>query len=173
MLGLSEQAVGLSYVAMGVGTVTASVFGDRFTRRVGPGPSLLWGCVVCGCGWLLLALMPAGPWGVAAFALMLLLFGLGAVLIFINFLALRQAATPDVLLGRMSSTMRWLVLLPAGPGALLGGYLGARFGQKPVLLAGLLLQVIACLMLAADAAALAGLAVWITRTMRTIEPSDP
>ena len=64
-LGLSEQAVGLSYVGMGVGTVLASVFGHRFTRRVGPGPSLLWGFVVCGCGWLLLALMPgqrAGAW---------------------------------------------------------------------------------------------------------------
>jgi MFS family permease len=132
-LGLSEQAVGLSYVAMGVGTVTASVFGDRFTRRVGPGPSLLWGCVVCGCGWLLLALMPAGPWGVAAFALMLLMFGVGAVLIFINFLALRQAVTPEPLLGRMTSTMRWLSLLPAGPGALLGGWLGEHYGLRSAL----------------------------------------
>lgn len=33
---------------------------------------------------------------------------------------------------------------------LLGGWLGGRFGQKPVLLAGLLLQVLACLMLGAD-----------------------
>jgi MFS family permease len=132
-LGLSEQAVGLSYVAMGVGTVTASVFGHRFTRRVGPGPSLLWGCVVCGCGWLLLASMPAGPWGVAAFALMLLMFGVGAVLIFINFLALRQAVTPEPLLGRMTSTMRWLSLLPAGPGALLGGWLGEHYGLRSAL----------------------------------------
>jgi MFS family permease len=133
VLGLSEQAVGLSYVAMGVGTVLASVFGHRFTRRVGPGPSLLWGCVVCGCGWLLLAVVPAGPWGVAAFALMLLLFGVGAVLIFINFLALRQAVTPEPLLGRMTSTMRWLSLLPAGPGALLGGWLGEHHGLRSAL----------------------------------------
>jgi MFS family permease len=109
------------------------VFGHRFTRRVGPGPSLLWGCVVCGCGWLLLASMPAGPWGVAAFALMLLMFGVGAVLIFINFLALRQAVTPEPLLGRMTSTMRWLSLLPAGPGALLGGWLGEHYGLRSAL----------------------------------------
>ena len=133
VLGLSEQAVGLSYVAMGVGTVLASVFGHRLTRHVGPGPSLLWGCVVCGCGWLLLAVVPAGPWGVAAFALMLLLFGVGAVLIFINFLALRQAVTPEPLLGRMTSTMRWLSLLPAGPGALLGGWLGEHHGLRSAL----------------------------------------
>ena len=36
-LGLSEQAIGLSYTGMGVGTVIASVFGNRISRRVGPG----------------------------------------------------------------------------------------------------------------------------------------
>ena len=133
-LGLSEQAVGLSYVAMGAGTVLASVFGHRFAKRVGPGPSLLWGLVVSGCGWLLLSTMPANRFGVAGFALMLSLFGVGAVLIFINFLALRQAVTPDALLGRMTSTMRWLSLLLAGPGALLGGYLGEHFGLRTALL---------------------------------------
>ena len=43
---------------------------------------------------------------------MLLMFGAGAVLVFINFLALRQAVTPEPLLGRMTSTMRWLILIP-------------------------------------------------------------
>lgn len=129
-LGLSEQAVGLCYVAMGAGTVLASVFGHRFTRRVGPGPSLMWGFGLCGSGWLLQSLLPANALGVAGFALMLTLFGLGAVLVFINFLALRQAVTPEPLLGRMTSTMRWLTLLPAGPGALLGGWLGEHFGLR-------------------------------------------
>jgi hypothetical protein len=70
-------------------------------------------------GWLLLAAAPGQRARAChAFALMLLLFGVGAVLIFINFLALRQAVTPAPLLGRMTSTMRWLILLPAGPGAL-------------------------------------------------------
>ena len=85
---------------------------------------------LCGSGWLLLAIAPAGPWGVAAFALMLLLFSTGAVFIFINFLAMRQAVTPEPLLGRMTSTMRWLILLPAGPGALLGGWLGEHYGLR-------------------------------------------
>ena len=71
-----------------------------------------------------MAVAPVGPFGAIAFALMLLLFGVGAVLIFINFLSLRQAVTPAPLLGRMTSTMRWLILLPAGPGALIGGWLG-------------------------------------------------
>jgi MFS family permease len=123
-LGLSESQIGLSFVGLGVGTVAASVFGHRLSSRIGPGPSLLLGMAVCGLGWLLLAAAPVGPLGQLMFALMLLLFGVGAVLIFINFLSLRQAVTPAPLLGRMTSTMRWLILLPAGPGALVGGWLG-------------------------------------------------
>jgi uncharacterized membrane protein YfcA len=30
----------------------------------------------------------------------------------------------------MTSTMRWLILLPAGPGALLGGWLGEHVGLR-------------------------------------------
>ena len=35
-LGLSEQAVGLCYVGMGVGTITGSVLGRRVSHRLGP-----------------------------------------------------------------------------------------------------------------------------------------
>jgi MFS family permease len=124
VLGLSESQIGLSFVGLGAGTVLASTLGHRVSARIGPGPCLLTGMGVCGAGWLLLAAAPAGPLGSIVFALMLLLFGVGAVLIFINFLSLRQSVTPAPLLGRMTSTMRWLILLPAGPGALVGGWLG-------------------------------------------------
>ena len=129
-LGLSEQAVGLSYIGMGAGTVLASIIGPRISRRAGPGPCLILGFAVCGAGWLLLAFAPANAWGVAFFALMLMLFSAGAVLVFINFLGLRQAVTPAPMLARMTSTMRWLILLPAGPGALLGGWLGEHRGLR-------------------------------------------
>lgn len=132
-LGLDEQAVGLSYVGLGVGTVSASLFGHRIGQRLGPGPCLVLGVALTGCGWLLLAAAPASALGVGMFALMLLMFGFGAVLIFINFLALRQAVTPEALLGRMTSTMRWLTLLAAGPGALAGGWLGEHIGLRAAL----------------------------------------
>ena len=135
-LGLSEQAVGLSYMSMGAGTVVASVFGNRLSRRIGPGPCLVLGFAVCGAGWLLLAVAPANAFGVALFVLMLMLFSTGAVLVLINFLALRQAVTPPHLLGRMTSTMRWLILIPAGAGALFGGWLGEHFGLRSALFFG-------------------------------------
>ncbi len=123
-LGMSESQIGLSFVGLGIGTIVASAFGHRISDRIGPGPSLLLGLAVCGLGWLLLAAAPPSASGRLMFAGMLVCFGFGAVLIFINFLSLRQAVTPARLLGRMTSTMRWLILLPAGPGALIGGWLG-------------------------------------------------
>ena len=132
-LGLSEQAVGLAYTGMGLGTVVGSMLGHRISRRIGPGPCLVLGFAVCGAGWGVLAVAPASAWGVAVFAVTLMLFGLGAVLVFINFLGLRQAVTPAPLLGRMTSTMRWLILIPAGPGALIGGWLGEHIGLRSAL----------------------------------------
>ncbi len=129
-LGLNERQVGLCYIGLGVGTVMASTLGHRISHRFGPGPCLVFGLASCGIGWLQLALAPANAWGVVSFVFMLLCFSAGAVLIFINFLALRQAVTPEPLLGRMTSTMRWLILIPAGPGALWGGYLGEHLGLR-------------------------------------------
>jgi hypothetical protein len=71
-----------------------------------------------------------GALGQAMFAGDLMLFGFGAVLIFVNFLSIQQAVTPAPMLGRMTSTMRWLILIPAGPGALVGGLLGQYAGLR-------------------------------------------
>jgi len=133
ILGLNAQAVGLSYTGMGLGTIIASLAGNRISRRLGPGPCLVLGIAICGLGWAALALAPVGAVGEAVFALMLVCFSSGSVLIFINFLALRQAVTPEPLLGRMTSTMRWLILIPSGPGALLGGWLGEHWGLRAAL----------------------------------------
>ena len=144
VLGLSEAAVGLSYMMVGVGTLLASFLGPRVSARHGPGPTMVLGLALCGAGWLMAALAPVGPLGVALFAMMLACFGAGAIFIFINFLAIRQAATPTPLLGRMTSTMRWLILTPAAPGAMLGGWLGDHVGLRAALLA----AGVGCLLLA-------------------------
>jgi MFS family permease len=132
-LGLSERGVGLSYVMLGVGTVLASANGYRVVRRFGPGPTMVLGFAISGTGWLLLSVAPLNYFGVIAYASMLFMFGVGAVFIFINFLSLRQSVTPGPMLGRMTSTMRWLILVPAGPGALLGGWLGEHWGLRVAL----------------------------------------
>ena len=155
-LGMNESQIGLSFVGLGIGTIAASTFGHRISARIGPGPCLLLGLAVCGVGWLLLAAAPANDFGPLMFAAMLICFGFGAVLIFINFLSLRQAVTPAPLLGRMTSTMRWLILLPAGPGALIGGWLGEHVDLR------------ASLVFAGCGALLVSLAAWRHTLLRGV-----
>jgi hypothetical protein len=64
---------------MGIGTVIASVFGNRISRRIGPGrrsSSASRSAAPAGC---CSRSRPANAWGVAAFALMLTMFSTGAV----------------------------------------------------------------------------------------------
>jgi len=129
-LGLNEYQYGLCFSVAALGTVAASTLGHRLSRRIGPGPAMISGMALSGLGWLQLALAPADAWGVVAFIVMLLSFSASSVLLFSNMLAVRQAITPEALLGRMTGTMRFMTLLPAGPGALLGGFLGEHFGLR-------------------------------------------
>jgi MFS family permease len=130
VLGLSEAQYGLCFTAAGLGTVLGSTMVHRLSARLGAGQCMALGIAMSSVGWLQLAVAPANGWGVAAFVLMLLCFSFATVLIFSNMLALRQAITPVPLLARMTSTMRWLTLFPAGPGALLGGYVGEYAGLR-------------------------------------------
>jgi len=56
------------------------------------------------------------------------------VLYGINYLALRQAITPDRLLGRMTATMRFLTVAAAPLGSLAGGSLATLIGLRSTLL---------------------------------------
>ncbi len=137
-LGMSEEHLSMSYVALGVGSIAVGLTGPRLGKAIGPGPALLLGVGLTGLGWLQLALFKDQIPAVVGFALMLMGFAAGATLLFINFLAIRQSVTPSPMLGRMTTTMRWLILLPAGPGALLGGWLGEHTAMStPLWLAGL------------------------------------
>ena len=62
-----------------------------------------------------------------------ILFDFGGVLWGINYLALRQAITPDRLLGRMTATMRFLTVASAPLGSLVGGALATVIGLRGTL----------------------------------------
>lgn len=134
VLGLDASSVGLSYVALGVGTIAGSSLGTRISLRLGPGPALILSFGICSVAWLTGAAAPANGLGVAMFVFMLVLFGFGATLLFVTFIPLRQAVTPAHFLGRMTTTVRWLILIPAVPGALLGGWIAEHAGLRFTLL---------------------------------------
>jgi len=134
-LGLDETLVSLSFITLGIGSVLGGLVGPKISQRIGPGPALIVGVSITSLGWLgLLALEGVLP-SIVLFSWMLVCFSWGATLLFVNFLSLRQSFTPTDLLGRMTTTMRWLILLPAGPGAILGGWMAEHWGMRSSLMA--------------------------------------
>ena len=129
-LGLSAGSIGALYMAAGVGFLAASFLCQRLNERFGVGRVMLAGIALTCISWLIVALAARDAAGAAVFGFTLFLFDLGAMLFFINYLTLRQAATPDHLLGRVTSTMIFLALSLAPLGSLIGGLLGEWLGLR-------------------------------------------
>jgi len=133
-LGLSAGALGVAYMAGGVGCVIAASAAERLSRRFGVGPLIVYGLLLTAFGWQAFGQIRGSP-GAATLALGvgMLLFDFGAVLWGINYLSLRQAITPDRLLGRMTATMRFLAVAAAPLGSLAGGTLATAIGLRETL----------------------------------------
>jgi MFS family permease len=136
VLELSPGAIGLAYACGGFGCLVAASFAERLARRYGVGASILLGLILTVVGWQALALVSGPAWfaGIALGAA-LFVFDFGGVLWGINYLALRQAITPDRLLGRMTATMRFLTVAAAPLGSLAGGAIASAIGLRMTLLA--------------------------------------
>jgi MFS family permease len=133
-LGLSAGALGMAYMAGGLGCVIAATSAERLARRFGVGPLIVYGLLLTAFGWQAFGLI-RGSADVATIALGIgmLVFDFGAVLWGINYLSLRQAITPDRLLGRMTATMRFLAIAAAPLGSLVGGALATAIGLRQTL----------------------------------------
>jgi predicted MFS family arabinose efflux permease len=134
-LGLSAGAIGITYMFGGLGCVLAAASAERLTARLGVGPVIIYGLLFTAIAWQAFGLI-GGSVALATIALGLamLTFDFGAVLFGINYLALRQAITPDRLLGRMTATMRFLTVAAAPLGSFAGGALASAIGLRPTLL---------------------------------------
>ena len=134
-LGLSAGAIGLAYVFGGLGCVLASAFAQRLSMRFGVGPIIVHGLALTALGWQMFGLISGPVWfATLVLGCAMLMFDFGAVLYGINYLALRQAITPDRLLGRMTATMRFLTVAAAPLGSLVGGALATAIGLRGTLL---------------------------------------
>ncbi len=134
-LGLSAGSIGLVYAFGGLGCVLASALAERLSARFGVGPIIVHGLALTALAWQAFGLI-SGPVWLATLVLgcTMLIFDFGAVLYGINYLALRQAITPDRLLGRMTATMRFLTVAAAPLGSLAGGALATAIGLRATLL---------------------------------------
>src|SRR5207302_10908346 len=105
------------------------------SRRFGIGPVIVHGLVLTVVGWQIFALLGGSGWtAMLALGVAMLVFDFGGILFGINYLALRQAITPDRLLGRMTATMRFLTVASAPLGSLVGGALATAIGLRGTLL---------------------------------------
>ncbi len=149
-LHLSAGAIGLTYVFGGLGCVIGAAFAERLTARLGVGPLILHGLTLTALAWQAFGMIDGPVWlATVLLGIAMLVFDFGGVLYGINYLSLRQAITPDRLLGRMTATMRFLTVSAAPVGALFGGALATWIGLRGTLLTvgvlGLLLAVAAVL----------------------------
>lgn len=136
-LHLVPTEVGLTVAAGGVAAVAGSLVAPALSHRLGPGPTYLAGGLLAGLAGLALA----GAGGPPPLLVPLLLagqvaWGAGPPLYGVNQRALRQAFTPDHLLGRVNATWRFFVFGAQPLGALLGGALGATIGLRQTLALG-------------------------------------
>ena len=136
-LHLSSAAVGLVFAVGGVGALVGTVAAGPARTRFGVGPTILGAQVLFGVTGLLVPLAVLAP----AIALPLVVAAeflqWMMVLVYnVNAVSLRQAITPDRVMGRVNATMRFLVWGTRPFGALLGGILGGLIGLPLTLVVG-------------------------------------
>jgi len=144
-LSLSPGTIGLAYVGGGLGCLLASATAQRLSARFGIGPVIVHGLILTALAWQGFGLIDGPVWlATLMLGAALLVFNFGAVLYAINYLALRQAITPDRLLGRMTATMRFLTVAVAPLGSLVGGALATAVGLRATLLTVGVLGLVLC-----------------------------
>jgi hypothetical protein len=134
-LGLSAGAIGVAYIFGGLGCMLAAASAEKLSARLGVGPVIVHGLLATAIAWQAFGLIGGPVWfATLALGLAMLLFDFGGVLWGINYLSLRQAITPDRLLGRMTATMRFLSVAAAPLGSLAGGALATVIGLRGTLI---------------------------------------
>jgi MFS family permease len=165
-LGLGAVGVGLVLATGGLGSLAGSLVAEPAARRFGPGPTMIVAQLLFGVTGLavpLAVLVPtvALPMIVASeFAQWMTYLAYS-----VNAISVRQAITPDRLLGRVNATMRFLGggVLPIG--ALIGGALGGVIGLPLTLVVAEFGMLLAFLWLLVSP--VRGL-----RTVATVEPAE-
>jgi MFS family permease len=135
-LGLGAALLGTIISVGGVSSLAGAFAAPRLVRRFGFGPTFIGAAVVTGIT-MLAPTLARGPVVVCAAILgAAQLFDMAWPIYFINELSLRQAVTPDHLLGRVNSAMHLLFrgILPVG--SLAGGMIAQAIGIRQTMFLG-------------------------------------
>ena len=131
-LGLDAAALGIIFALGNLGVILGALTGGRLAKAIGIGPTIIASEFVAGLAVFAVPLAPPDdPFWVLVIGGLIL--GFGIVVYNVNQVGLRQAITPDRMLGRMNATMRLIVWGTIPIGALIGGILGYTIGLLPTL----------------------------------------
>jgi MFS family permease len=138
-LQIGPATLGLIYTIGSVGFALGAALAGRAARRFGVGPTIVWGACVSDAAFLLIPLANGQHRGIVPLLIAAqFLATVAGPMTAINQLSLRQAITPEQIMGRVNATTRVIALGAAPVGALLAGVLGATLGLRPTLLIGAL-----------------------------------
>jgi MFS family permease len=131
-LGLSPAAIGLIFSLGNVGWLLGALVAGRFSAKLGVGRAIVFSGLVCAPA---LMLVPAAPKSAPIPFLIAsgVISGFGIVIWRITQVSLRQAITPDHMLGRVNAVSRFLMWGTIPLGTLLGGTLGSTIGLRTTL----------------------------------------
>lgn len=133
-LRLEPFWIGIIFGSIGVASLLGAVAATRVAGRIGPGPAVIAGTFLEMVGMLLIPLAPASSALAIPFLIVAQVFsGIGYPIYNISQLSLRQALTPDRLLGRVNASRRFIVFGIGPLGALAGGVLGQSIGLRGTL----------------------------------------
>jgi len=140
-LGLGAGVIGLMFAMGSVGFLFGALLAGRFARWIGVGPTIIWSEAIAAIAAFLIPIAHR-PATLAVVLIVIAQFITGGcwTIYNINQVSLRQAITPDHLLGRMNATMRFIVWGTLPIGALIGGALGGAIGLRPTLVVGVVIQ---------------------------------
>src|SRR5215217_684837 len=122
---------------LGAGAAIGAVLARRAAHRLGMGLTMIVSNLVAGLFLLLIPLASVIPTaailllGIAQYASQMM----GAIF-YINQTSLRQATTPEHMLGRMNASYRFLTMGAIPLGSFLGGVLGETIGLRATLIVG-------------------------------------
>jgi MFS family permease len=132
-LHLSPGIIGIAFAVGNAGLLAGAAVADRVARPLGGlGRAIIVSILVSEVGAVLLPVATTAT-AIPVLAAAQLFFGVGAIVYNVNQVGLRQAITPDRMLGRMNATMRFVVWGTLPIGALIGGALGEAIGLRATL----------------------------------------
>jgi MFS family permease len=137
-IGLAPAIIGLAFAVGSVGSLAGAALAPRIAHVVGVGRAITGSMVVACAATLLLPLAASTPLPAVVLATSFAIGGFGVAISNVHIVTLRQAVTPDAMLGRLNASYRTLVYGAIPIGSLLGGLLGELIGLRGTLLVGAL-----------------------------------